>query len=112
MDKSDCLAILQDAGIELPEMYKLGYHNNNCIGCVKGEAGYWNKIRNDFPEVYERMAQTEELLGRTVCKIANKDGTYWRPTLRELPKDAGHYPDEIEIQCGIFCELAEQEIKD
>jgi hypothetical protein len=36
LKKTDCLAMLQNAGIELPAMYKLGYHNNNCIGCVKG----------------------------------------------------------------------------
>jgi len=48
--KEDCLAMLQNANIELPEMYRLGYHNNNCIGCVKGGAGYWNKIRIDFPQ--------------------------------------------------------------
>lgn len=111
LTKEDCLAMIQNAGIEIPAMYKLGYHNNNCIGCVKGEAGYWNKIRVDFPEVFERMANMEELLGRTVCKIANPDGTYWRPTLRELPKDAGNYPEEIQPECGIFCYMAEQEIK-
>lgn len=57
LDKPDCLAILQDAGIEIPEMYKLGYNNNNCIGCVKGGMGYWNKIRKDFPEQFDRMAR-------------------------------------------------------
>ena len=36
LTKQDCLAILQRANIELPAMYKLGYQNNNCIGCVKG----------------------------------------------------------------------------
>ena len=68
LTKEDCLGIVDKAGIEIPVMYKLVYRNNNCIGCVKGEAGYWNKIRKDFPKVYERMAQTEELLGRTVWK--------------------------------------------
>ena len=107
LGKEDCLGMLSNAGINLPEMYKLGYRNNNCIGCVKGEAGYWNKIRVDFPEVFERMAKTEELLGRTVCKVYKK-GKLYRPTLRELPLDAGNYPKEHEIECGIFCEIAEQ----
>lgn len=35
-------------------MYDLGYANNNCIGCVKGGIGYWNKIRIDFPEESDR----------------------------------------------------------
>ena len=104
--------MIQNAGIELPAMYKLGYRNNNCIGCVKGEAGYWNKIRVDFPEVFERMAQIEELLGRTVCKREYvEDGVVKRDRipLRELPPDAGDYPSEPEVECGIFCHMAEQE---
>lgn len=112
LTKEDCLAMLQNAGIELPEMYKLGYRNNNCIGCVKGEAGYWNKIRVDFPEVYERMAQMEEHLGRTVCKIEKTvDGkrTLERVSLRDLPPDQGDYPTEADIQCGIFCHMAEDD---
>jgi 3'-phosphoadenosine 5'-phosphosulfate sulfotransferase (PAPS reductase)/FAD synthetase len=40
LSKEDCLAMLKNANIELPAMYRLGYHNNNCIGCVKGGAGY------------------------------------------------------------------------
>ena len=111
LSKGDCLGMLSRSGIELPEMYKLGYRNNNCIGCVKGEAGYWNKIRLDFPEVFERMAQTEELLGRTVCKIYKK-GKLHRPTLRDLPPDAGNYQKEHEIECGIFCEIAEMSYKE
>mgnify|MGYP000256461080 CR=1 FL=1 len=107
LTKQDCLAMVERAGIELPAMYKLGYHNNNCIGCVKGETGYWNKIRVDFPEVFERMAQMEEHLGRTACKVY-KGKEIERVPLRELPTNKGDYPSEKEIQCGIFCELAEQ----
>jgi hypothetical protein len=48
--KHDCFSILQQAGIRLPEMYLLGYRNNNCIGCVKSSSpGYWAKIYRDFP---------------------------------------------------------------
>lgn len=108
LTKSNCLAILQNVGIELPAMYKLGYSNNNCLGCVKAGAGYWNKIRVDFPDVFEKMAQTEELLGRTVTKY-HKDGKLIRPTLRELPVNAGNYPKELNIECGIFCSMAEKD---
>lgn len=108
LTKADCLAMLRRAGIELPAMYALGYKNNNCIGCVKGQAGYWNKIRIDFPETFERMARVEETLGRTVCKIS-VDGKTKRVSLRELPPDAGDYEAEPDISCGIFCELATQD---
>ena len=102
LGKVDCLAMLQNAGIELPQMYKLGYLNNNCIGCVKGGKGYWNKIRVDFPEQFDRMAKLERFKKQTVLK-----GVY----LDELPLDAGNYPKEPDIQCGIFCHLAEEDLE-
>jgi hypothetical protein len=40
LGKDDCKAMIQRAGIELPLMYRLGYDNANCIGCVKGGEGY------------------------------------------------------------------------
>ena len=40
LNKNDCLQILQKQKIDIPQMYKLGYHNNNCIGCFKRGAGY------------------------------------------------------------------------
>lgn len=102
---ADCLAIVQRAGIEIPEMYKLGYTHNNCIGCVKGGAGYWNKIRVDFPAAFDRMARLERTIGARICKHEGE-----RVFLDELPPDAGSYENEPSIQCGIFCELAEQDI--
>ena len=106
LTKQDCLAILQRAGIELPAMYKLGYQNNNCIGCVKGGAGYWNKIRIDFPAQFDRMAAMEKKIGAKILKIG--DERIW---LSDLPKDAGDYPKEQAIECGIFCHMAEEDIK-
>ena len=102
LDKVDCLAMLKNANIELPVMYKLGYANNNCIGCVKGGKGYWNKIKVDFPEQFDRMAKLERFKGQTVLKDVYLD---------ELPPDAGNYPQEPDIQCGIFCHMAEEEMK-
>lgn len=106
LTKQDCLAILERAGIELPVMYKLGYQNNNCIGCVKGGLGYWNKIRHDFPEQFERMANMERTIN---AKILKHNGE--RIWLMDLPKDAGDYPTEQSIECGIFCHMAEEDIK-
>ena len=102
----DCLAIVDRAGIKLPEMYKLGYRNNNCIGCVKGGAGYWNKIRVDFPETFDRMAKLERKIGASICKEAGE-----RVYLDQLSPNVGDYKAEPEVQCGIFCEMAEREIK-
>lgn len=106
MTKADCHAMVRGAGIELPAMYRMGYKNNNCIGCVKGQAGYWNKIRVDFPESFDRMAKMERLLNAAICKSEGKtDGKRWRKRvfLDELPPTMGRYQAEPDIECGVLC---------
>lgn len=95
LSKTDCIDVLKKAGIEVPAMYRLGYHNNNCIGCVKGGKGYWNKIRNDFPDAFSQMAKRERELGRSCIK-----GVF----LDELPENAGRHEPPLVEACGVFCE--------
>jgi hypothetical protein len=92
--KQECVGIIQKVGIDVPIMYKLGYNNNNCIGCVKGGAGYWNKIRKDFPQQFEKMATLERKIGATCIK-----GKY----LDELSPNEGRHKD-LEISCDFICE--------
>ena len=96
--KQDCFDIVRDAGIELPVMYQLGYKNANCIGCVKGGKGYWNKIRQDFPLVFEEMAKFEREIDAHVLKDT------W---LDKLPVNVGRYESEYDIECGVLCEPGE-----
>lgn len=111
LSHANCLAMIQDAGIELPTMYKLGYQHNNCIGCVKSSgAGYWNKIKLDFPERFWMMAGMSRALGVKMVKITVAKNTKERIYLDELKPGVGRYQDEPEIQCGIFCEAASREI--
>ena len=106
LEHSDCLAMIQDAGIELPTMYKLGYKHNNCMGCCKSQgAGYWNKVRVDFPDMFNNMAIESRRLGVRIIRVGEE-----RIFLDELKEGTGDYPTEPEIQCGIFCEMAKQEI--
>jgi hypothetical protein len=105
---ADTLAMIMDAGIELPTMYKLGYQHNNCIGCVKATGqGYWNKIRKDFPEQFDRMAAESRRLGVRLIRIKEV-----RSFLDELQPNTGNHLEEPEIQCGIFCEMARREIEE
>lgn len=106
LTKSDCLALVRDAGIELPEMYRLGYQHNNCVGCVKGGQGYWNKIRQDFPLEFLRMAALERKIGATIIRINGKGSVY----LDELDPSAGRNQTEPSIECGVFCEAAKIEM--
>jgi hypothetical protein len=87
-----------------PKMYDMGYPNNNCIGCVKGGMGYWNRIRKDFPEVFESRAQLERLVGYSILK--ENDGTPLY--LDELDPNRGDMNTEIFPDCGIMCYLAQK----
>jgi 3'-phosphoadenosine 5'-phosphosulfate sulfotransferase (PAPS reductase)/FAD synthetase len=102
LTKVDCRNIIRSAGIAVPAMYGLGYKNNNCIGCVKGGAGYWNKIRVDFPEVFTRMAKIEREMGVTINK-SRIGGQAVRVYLDELQPGVGRYETEPDIECGIYC---------
>lgn len=97
--KKDCYQILLDAGIRLPEMYLLGYKNNNCLGCVKATSpAYWNKVREDFPETFEKRASQSREIGCKLTRIKSK-----RIFLDELPiGNYGRYKLE-DISCGPEC---------
>jgi hypothetical protein len=103
--KPDCLALIERAGIMLPAMYRLGFKNNNCVGCVKGGAGYWNMIRRFRPAVFWRMARLERKLNVAIVKLGGV-----RVFLDELPENAGRYDDEPDIECGLFCAAAAEEM--
>lgn len=88
-------------GFPRPKMYELGYSNNNCIGCVKGGMGYWNKIRVDFPEVFKARAALEREIGHSCI-----NGVF----LDELAPDAGRMEKEIMTDCDIICHIAYNEL--
>lgn len=84
------------SGIVRPAMYELGYSNNNCLGCVKGGKGYWNKIRKEFPDIFRQRSEMERKVGHSCI-----NGTF----LDELDPDAGREEPMIIDDCGILCEL-------
>ena len=96
LSKADNHGISAMLGLKRPVMYDLGYNNNNCIGCVKGGMGYWNKIRVDFPEVFEKRAKLERELNNKILKECFLD---------ELEPNRGRMSDEIMEDCSIFCML-------
>lgn len=100
MSKSASHKVLKASGIKRPLMYDLGYQNNNCIGCVKGGMGYWNKIRTDFPGVFNKRAAMEREIGHSCI-----NGIF----LDELMPGAGMDDGPVVEDCGIFCELMAME---
>jgi hypothetical protein len=99
--KNDCYAILQDAGLTLPRVYRMGYPNANCIGCVKATSPtYWNHVRQQHPDVFQDRAEQSRRLGARLVRVNNR-----RVFLDELnPAAKGRSMKSMDIDCGIFCE--------
>lgn len=108
LTKSDCLGMLDRVGIEIPVMYKLGFRNNNCIGCVKARDSidYWKRVRKHFPNIFARMSKLERDLDISINRVT-RNGEKVRVFLDEIeegdPKGA-----DPNISCGLFC-IAETE---
>lgn len=114
IDKDDCLAMVERAGLELPEMYRLGYDNANCIGCPKGGQAYWQNIRADFPVRFTTIQALQENIGPGANFLRFRSGPREgeRMALAELPAGRGDMRGEPSFSCSFFCQLAEQEIEE
>jgi len=102
LTKDDCMWALKKAGIDLPEMYKLGYVNANCIGCVKATSPtYWNHVRKTHPDIFTHRAEQSREIG---CRLVRVKGE--RIFLHELDPEALGQPMQTlqAVDCGIFCE--------
>ena len=104
---------LIDMGIAPPVTYAMGLKHANCIPCPKASSpGYWALIRDKFPEQFERMAQLEESLLRSVDGKPRDGGRLVRVngervTLRKLPADTK--PSAAQApSCDLLCEMAKE----
>lgn len=104
LKKADCAAIVERAGIERHAMYRLGFPNANCRGCVKDSSPKgWNRTRRHFPDVFAARAIQSRRLG---CRLVELHGD--RIFLDELPPDAGGKDDdEPTFDCSLLCYSAE-----
>jgi len=101
LTKADCFQIIRDAKIDLPRMYKLGYPNANCIGCVKATSPtYWNHVRRMHPDVFRQRCTQSREIGAKLVRVRNE-----RIFLDELKEtDTGKPMKNLDFECGIFCE--------
>jgi len=120
--KKDCIKIVQDAGLRVPRTYELGFLNNNCFntGCVQGGIGYWQKMKREFPEKFDAMAEMEHKLtalkGKPVTMLkdqsneAKKSGSQLvflkphkeYPFIKDLSMMKGREPKPL-FECNGFC---------
>lgn len=105
--KAACLELVKNAGIELPPMYALGFHNNNCLPCVKATSpAYWALVRKQFPEKFERMSKLSRELGVRLCQLKGL-----RIFIDEIPLDQPT-TNPIQPACDFLCHIAETEMND
>ena len=129
INKKDCINIVAESNIEPPEMYKYGFGNNNCFktGCVQGGIGYWQKMKREFPDKFNKMAKIEHQLtdikGEPVTmlkdqsneakQIVKDTGIKWKqfvflkrhqsyPELKTIDDMNGREPEPL-IDCNGFC---------
>jgi hypothetical protein len=108
LTKQDCFALLEGMGILLPEMYRLGFNNNNCISCCKGGMGYFNHIRTVFPEEFKKMAELERDVGHSCLKETIKGDKKSRKVfLDELDPERGRHEPMYVEDCGSTGEICE-----
>lgn len=104
LKKQDCIRIIQEAGIEIPTMYRLGFNNNNCPGCVKTDSpNYWLLVKEHFPEVFKRRSEQERALNFALCRYRKKpvflDELTEKHRTKSMPK----------IGCDFVCSSNTQE---
>jgi len=101
ISKVSCMEIIANAGIKLPRVYKMGYPNANCIGCVKATSPtYWNLVRRTHPDIFMERAKQSREIGVKLTRVNGQ-----RIYLDELDKDVvgGAIKDHLS-ECGLFCE--------
>lgn len=105
LTKAACLAMIQSAGIKPPRVYAMGFHNANCIPCVKATSpDYWALVRLRFPAEFERMAKLSRELGARLTRINNE-----RIFIDEIPQN---WPvtQAIAPECDFLCSLATEDL--
>lgn len=102
LTKSDCFRLILKAGLELPAIYRMGFPNANCVGCVKATSPtYWNTVRKHFPGEFQKRAELSRDIGARLVRVKGE-----RIFLDELSPDATGQPlkDTLaDVECGIFC---------
>jgi len=110
--KADVKRMMEDAGIEEPRLYKLGFPHNNCGGfCIKAGISQFAHLLKTLPDRYayhERKEQElRDYLGKDVAILRDRRGGTVTPlTMRALRKRVEGEPEQIPLfewgGCGCF----------
>lgn len=120
--KEMCIKIVEDIGIEIPQAYKYGLNNNNCLktGCVQGGIGYWQLMQKILPDRFDAMAKEEHYLTQlkgspvTMLKDQSKEAKESNnqlvflkphpdyPHIKDISMMKGRKPKPL-LDCNGFC---------
>ena len=105
LTKVSCMAIIEDAGMKLPEIYSFGFPNANCVPCCKATSpDYWAMVRKHFPDEFNRMAELSRELGARLARVNGE-----RVFIDEVPKDQ-KLTKPLAPDCDFLCSLTEQDL--
>jgi hypothetical protein len=111
--KDEMLAELENEGIEIPRLYKLGFAHNNCGGfCVRAGQGHFINLLKTMPERYAHHEAKEqemrEFLGKDVSILRRqRKGVKEYITLKQLREEwEANNTEQIDLfdigGCGCF----------
>src|SRR3990167_172854 len=96
--KKDCFNVIEEVGITIPYMYRINYDNNNCPGCLKVTSPwYCDKIRTDFPDIFNTRSEQGRRLNVRLVIYKGK-----RIFLDELPAGITFKKQKSE-SCDFLC---------
>jgi 3'-phosphoadenosine 5'-phosphosulfate sulfotransferase (PAPS reductase)/FAD synthetase len=115
LDKEDMKKILvEEDGISLPRLYKLGFPHNNCGGaCIKTGIGHFKNLLDKFPERFAEWEKKEqeviEHIGRDDISILRRTRNKKRQvfTLKMLREEQESITESEMLEiggCGCFQE--------
>ncbi len=104
--RQDCFRTLLKAGIEVPIMYRQGFKNNNCIGCVKASSpAYWRKVEILYPDIFKRRCEQSRRIGAKLVEVHGE--RVYLDELHLYPEAIGRYKgyEKIleDVSCGPEC---------
>lgn len=112
MDKCHIANELEHAGVQTPELYRLGFEHNNCGGgCVKAGQAHWAHLWRTLPDIYALWEVKEEEIRRYLKKDVTilkdrRGGGPRRPmtlkTFRERLEKGEAYETDEWGGCGCF----------
>lgn len=76
---------LEEDGLNVPELYKLGFAHNNCGGfCVRGGQGHFKGLLDNLPEVFQYHAEKEASLAQD---LFNQTGNKYSILTKQINRE-------------------------